>query len=171
MFEFLDKFWLLILVVWLFILLLAACNFAEIAKTKGHSYGKYFAWCFFTGLIGWIMVIALPERADEVQTDLVEAEKTKVIKAVWVVITIIITIAMIIWIGISVNEAQEHEQKVKNASIKQYEYMLDKAEERLKELNNVSYYRRDSEWEEQHKNCQSLIIEYKIKLADLKAEN
>lgn len=115
------------------------------------------------------MVIALPERVDEVQTDLAEAEKAKVNKVVWVVITIIITIAMIVWIGISVNEAQEHEQKVKIATIKQYENMIDLYQRKLDELNDAYY--RDSEWEQQRETCQSGIKEYEEKIKELKEEN
>ena len=35
-------------------------KFASIAEEKGHS--GYFAWCFFLGVVGWAMVIALPDR-------------------------------------------------------------------------------------------------------------
>ena len=41
----------------------AASKFEEIAEMKGHS--GYFAWCFWLGIIGWCMVIALPDRSNK----------------------------------------------------------------------------------------------------------
>lgn len=43
---------------------LAAEHFYEIAKMKGHPEKKYFWWCFWIGMIGWPMVIALPDRSN-----------------------------------------------------------------------------------------------------------
>lgn len=40
----------------------SALEFRDIAELKGHDGGKYFWWCFWTGFIGWAMVIALPDR-------------------------------------------------------------------------------------------------------------
>ena len=42
---------------------LAAKRFDEIAQMKGQPPKKYFWWCFWVGMIGWAMVIALPDRA------------------------------------------------------------------------------------------------------------
>ena len=42
----------------------AAKQFHEIAKMKGHSESKYLWWCFWLGMIGWLMVVALPDRRD-----------------------------------------------------------------------------------------------------------
>ncbi len=39
---------------------LAASQFNKIAEMKGHS--GYFWWCFWLGVAGWAMVIALPDR-------------------------------------------------------------------------------------------------------------
>ena len=39
---------------------LGAKKFEEIANMKGHQ--GYFWWCFWLGLAGWAMVIALPDR-------------------------------------------------------------------------------------------------------------
>lgn len=39
---------------------IAAGKFNEIAQMKGHN--GYFWWCFWLGIIGWIMVAALPDR-------------------------------------------------------------------------------------------------------------
>lgn len=40
--------------------MLVASKFETIARMKGHS--GYFGWCVWLGLIGWAMVIALPDR-------------------------------------------------------------------------------------------------------------
>jgi hypothetical protein len=40
----------------------AAKQFDEIARMKGHTNSKYFWWCFWLGVFGWAMVIALPDR-------------------------------------------------------------------------------------------------------------
>lgn len=39
-----------------------ADEFRNIARYKGYCDRKYFWWSFFTGIIGYLMVIALPER-------------------------------------------------------------------------------------------------------------
>lgn len=41
---------------------IGACKFRDIAESKGHDGGTYFWWCFCLGVIGWAMVIALPDR-------------------------------------------------------------------------------------------------------------
>lgn len=57
------SFLLLLLVLVPFIIAwFAAKEFYEIAKMKGHFEKKYFWWCFWIGMIGWPMVIALPDR-------------------------------------------------------------------------------------------------------------
>lgn len=53
---------ILVFVVMLVIDWFAAKQFHEIAKMKGHPQKKYFWWCFWIGMIGWPMVIALPDR-------------------------------------------------------------------------------------------------------------
>lgn len=45
-------------------------QFYAIAKMKGHPQKKYFWWCFWAGIIGWMMVIALPDRSDDVLPEL-----------------------------------------------------------------------------------------------------
>lgn len=47
-------------IVGLFIAVIAADKFDKIAQMKGHQ--GYFWWCFWLGIIGWIMVAALPDR-------------------------------------------------------------------------------------------------------------
>lgn len=53
---------ILIPVVVLVINWFAAKRFDEIAQMKGHPPKKYFWWCFWLGMTGWAMVIALPDR-------------------------------------------------------------------------------------------------------------
>lgn len=53
--------------IWVYLLglvidLIAAIKFRDIAESKGHDGGQYFWWCFLTGIIGWAMVIALPDQ-------------------------------------------------------------------------------------------------------------
>lgn len=39
-----------------------ATKFSKIAAMKGHTEGSWFWICFFFGFVGWLMVIALPDR-------------------------------------------------------------------------------------------------------------
>ena len=43
-------------------------EFQHIAEMKGHSGAKYFWWCFLFAAAGMFMVIALPDRADKMET-------------------------------------------------------------------------------------------------------
>lgn len=59
----------IVLVVLLVIQCIVAEKFEEIACMKGHDKGKrerghndYFWWCLALGIVGWAMVIALPDR-------------------------------------------------------------------------------------------------------------
>ena len=47
--------------------LFAAITFDKIAVMKGQPAGKYIWWCFLLGIVGWLMVVALPDRASEKQ--------------------------------------------------------------------------------------------------------
>lgn len=58
-------YYLLMLVLGIVIAWFAAKEFYEIATMKGYPEKKYFWWCFFVGLVGWPMVIALPDRASK----------------------------------------------------------------------------------------------------------
>ncbi len=41
----------------------AVCRvFKEIAEEKGWTDRAYFAWVFFTGIVGMLMVVALPDK-------------------------------------------------------------------------------------------------------------
>lgn len=47
-------------IVYIIINVFVAGKFDSIANMKGHE--GYFSWCFVLGVIGWAMVIALPDR-------------------------------------------------------------------------------------------------------------
>jgi ABC-type microcin C transport system permease subunit YejB len=53
---------LLILVVVLIINFFAAGEFQDIASMKGYSDSKYFWYCFFLSIVGYLMVVALPAK-------------------------------------------------------------------------------------------------------------
>ena len=53
---------LLLLVIVLVIDWFAAKAMYEIAVMKGHPQKKYFWWCFWIAVFGYLMVIALPDR-------------------------------------------------------------------------------------------------------------
>lgn len=56
-------FWMLVLlVVLLVVFYLIAREFQRVAEMKGYQSKKYFWICFFCGLAGYLLVIALPER-------------------------------------------------------------------------------------------------------------
>lgn len=48
------------LIVYLVFCFIVASKFDDIALMKGHE--GYFKWCFWLSIIGWMMVIALPDR-------------------------------------------------------------------------------------------------------------
>ena len=48
------------IIVVLIIYWLSAKEFETIARMKGHQ--GYFWWCFFLGIVGWLMVVALPDQ-------------------------------------------------------------------------------------------------------------
>lgn len=53
---------LIILAVVILISYIAASAFDEIAVSKGYPPMSYFWYCFWLGLAGWLMVVALPDR-------------------------------------------------------------------------------------------------------------
>ena len=55
---------LLIVAIWVAIFVFAAKEFQQIATMKGHPENKYFWCCFWLGAIGWLMVVALPDRGN-----------------------------------------------------------------------------------------------------------
>ncbi|MBR7184452.1 MAG: hypothetical protein IKD37_02470 [Clostridia bacterium] len=54
---------IVVALVYFSICLAAASKFADIAELKGHGRKPWFAWCFWFGLAGWLMVVALPDRS------------------------------------------------------------------------------------------------------------
>lgn len=62
--EYITRFLVFFFLFYFVINWFAAKQFQEIAKLKGHHGDTYFWWCFFLGLCGWAMVIALPDRAN-----------------------------------------------------------------------------------------------------------
>ena len=50
------------LVISLVVSILVAKKFADIAEMKGHAGSEYFWWVFLTGILGILMVIALPNE-------------------------------------------------------------------------------------------------------------
>lgn len=53
---------LLIVLVYFVLASIIAGWFSEVAREKGYSSPKYFWICFFMGLVGQLLVIALPDR-------------------------------------------------------------------------------------------------------------
>ena len=66
---------LLIVALFLVIDWFAAQQFHEIAKMKGHPETKYLWWCFWMGIVGWAMVIALPDRSAQQTQPAVDPEE------------------------------------------------------------------------------------------------
>ena len=48
--------------------LVIAKAFRTIAEMKGHEGKLYFWWCFLTGIAGYLMVAALPDRGKGANT-------------------------------------------------------------------------------------------------------
>ena len=58
---------LLVGAVLIFINFLIAGWFFEAAEAKGYHNSKYYWICFWLGLPGWLLVIALPDRGNAPQ--------------------------------------------------------------------------------------------------------
>lgn len=56
-------------VILLVISYLVAIEFYVIAQSKGHNSKKYFWFPFLLGIIGYLMVVALPDRIDSFNTN------------------------------------------------------------------------------------------------------
>lgn len=63
--------WLILIAVFvaLWIWWLIADEFSTIAKYKGYTDSKYFWYCFLFGLVGYLMVIALPAKKNRNDLD------------------------------------------------------------------------------------------------------
>lgn len=44
-----------------------AKQFEEVAQKKGHTQKKYFGLCFLLGAVGYLLVVALPDRGNTQQ--------------------------------------------------------------------------------------------------------
>lgn len=54
---------ILMVTIFLVIDILISLEFHKVAIEKGYSRMKYFWMCFFLGIVGYLLVIALPDRA------------------------------------------------------------------------------------------------------------
>lgn len=59
--------YLIVLVVAIWIGWYIAKQFEEVAQKKGHTQKKYFWMCFLLGAVGYLLVIALPDRGNTQQ--------------------------------------------------------------------------------------------------------
>ena len=60
--------YLLIFCFWICLSFYLADQFHEVAQEKGYDDRKYFRICFWLGLPGYLLVIALPNRSNSQQT-------------------------------------------------------------------------------------------------------
>ena len=61
----------LVLVLWI----LVAIQFGKIAEDKGYDRSKYGLWTGFLGIIGMLMVCALPDRGRQQNQIILQQEK------------------------------------------------------------------------------------------------
>lgn len=52
------------IVLYVFVVLILAAEFSEIASEKGYTSKKYYWICLLLGIAGWILVCALPDRGN-----------------------------------------------------------------------------------------------------------
>ena len=64
-----EGLWILILVGWLILNIVIASGFKTVAEMKNHNGMIHFWWCFFFGIAGWLLVIALPDRSNLSNTE------------------------------------------------------------------------------------------------------
>ena len=60
--------YLLILAFWIWAAWYLSNQFYEVAQAKGYDDRKYFWICFWFALPGYLLVIALPNRSNALQT-------------------------------------------------------------------------------------------------------
>ena len=53
---------LLLIAIFIFIWFKVAKNMARIAADKGYTERKWFHYCFWLGLVGFLMVCAMPDK-------------------------------------------------------------------------------------------------------------
>lgn len=61
------------LIVVLVVNYVIADNFMTIAQDKGHNERKYFHFCFWLGIVGYLMVVALPDRRSHIPAPMAPA--------------------------------------------------------------------------------------------------
>ena len=56
-------FYLLVFALIVFVWFKAAKNMARIAADKGYTERKWFHYCFWLGLVGFLMICAMPDKS------------------------------------------------------------------------------------------------------------
>ncbi|MBQ3275547.1 MAG: hypothetical protein IJH47_00630 [Oscillospiraceae bacterium] len=64
---------LAVVVALIYLVYRIAKEFERIARIKGHTEKRFFWYSFFLGVVGWAMVIALPDRSGTNEPEVVEA--------------------------------------------------------------------------------------------------
>ena len=72
---------LIILAVWLVINWLISEEFYTVACNKGFEERKYFLYCFLFGIVGYLLVIALPTLDDEEKSKCISGINTNFINS------------------------------------------------------------------------------------------
>ena len=57
---------IIVIVIYFALCFFLASQFSEVAAAKGYQDKKYYWICFWLGLPGWLLVIALPNRENNV---------------------------------------------------------------------------------------------------------
>ena len=57
--------YVIIVIIAIILSVVISSKFQEIAEMKGHSGGPYFWFTFFFGIIGMLMVVALPDHSNK----------------------------------------------------------------------------------------------------------
>ena len=60
--------YIIIFALWTWLAWYIATQFYEVAQAKGYQAHKYFWMPFCLGFVGYLLVIALPDRSNSVQT-------------------------------------------------------------------------------------------------------
>ena len=60
-----SLFCLLLLALWLAVCWFAAGEFYKLAEDKGYHGRKYFWWAFLLPVVGFLLIVAMPDRGRE----------------------------------------------------------------------------------------------------------
>jgi hypothetical protein len=71
---------ILLAVIAITIWYIIADEMRSIAAQKGHDSSKYFHYCFWLGIAGWAIVIALPDRGPQDKAEPQDADTKKAVK-------------------------------------------------------------------------------------------